>query len=102
MLRSTGQDDTDEQMNLPSRREAKHRGRGTATKFGFETLPSCGSDKGGKKRSAVKQKTFLQRTSLNGRIPPGAGVYFLFEMSVVHADEKLTAFLELEAQTIGK
>jgi hypothetical protein len=48
MLRSTGQDDTGEQMNLPCRREAEPHAPGPATKFGFQILASCGSHKGGK------------------------------------------------------
>ena len=48
MLRSAGQDDTGEQMNLPCRREAERPAPGPATKFGFQILASCGSHKGGK------------------------------------------------------
>jgi hypothetical protein len=48
MLRSAGQDDTGEQMNLPCRREAEPHAPGPATKFGFQILASCGSHKGGK------------------------------------------------------
>jgi len=59
MLRSAGQDDTGEQMNLPCRREAEPHAPGPATKFGFQILASCGSIKEGK-RLTVKQKTFLQ------------------------------------------
>jgi hypothetical protein len=48
MLRSAGQDDTGEQMNLPCRREAEPHAPGPATKVGFQILTSCGSHKGGK------------------------------------------------------
>jgi hypothetical protein len=59
MPRSAGQDDTGEQMNLPCRREAEPHAPGSATKFGFQILASCGSHKGGK--TAYRQaKTFLQ------------------------------------------
>jgi len=65
MLRSAGQDDTAEQMNLQCRREAEPRAPGPAAKFGFQILASCGSHKGGK--TAYRQaKSF----NLIERIPP--------------------------------
>ena len=48
MLRSADQDDTGEQMNLPSRREAEHHEPRPAAKFGFQILASCASHNGGK------------------------------------------------------
>ncbi len=48
MLRSAGQDDTGEEMNLPCRREAEHHEPRSAIKFGFQILASCDSHKGGK------------------------------------------------------
>jgi hypothetical protein len=50
MLRSGGQDDTDEQMNLPCRREAERHEPRPATRFEFQILASCRSHKGGKER----------------------------------------------------
>jgi hypothetical protein len=58
MRRSGGQDDTDEQMNLPCRREAERHEPRPVAKFEFQILASCRAIKNGKNLT-VKQKTFV-------------------------------------------
>ena len=75
MLRSAAQDDTGEQMNLPCRREAEPHAPGSATKFGFQILPSCGSHKGGKV-AYCQAKNLSTAGPPQWAHPPSARIHF--------------------------
>jgi hypothetical protein len=109
-------------MNLPCHPEAEYHGRGTATKFGFEILPSCRSHKG-------RKALYCQAKSPSTAFCTGYWEIVEDNLSkagwswgcvsaidsegrtiwiadahrddgkrfVVRADEKLTAFVELES-----
>jgi predicted Zn-ribbon and HTH transcriptional regulator len=79
-------------MHLPCRREAEHHEPGPATKFGFQILVSCGSDKGGKAPYCQAKNLCCSSRQRFGRfICSHEHENAVASTLVAHPDEKMSA-----------